>query len=255
MIVLLGSQGASTKIIYHTLKKEFSELPVILEAKESRINIIKRRISRLGFITVFGEVLFMAIVLPFLRWNGGNKRIEEIKKEYELDDSAINSDKLIKVSTVNSDEARQALKELNPKLVVVSGTHIIGKKTLDCVEARFINIHTGITPAFRGLHGGYWALIEGRADLVGTTVHFVDKGIDTGNIIAQATFKISKKDSFVTHPYLHVAVAIPILINAIRSILTNSLEVQSISSNAASKLWSHPTLWGYIGRWFLKGVK
>jgi len=252
-IVLLGKDGPSTRIIYHALKKEFSEISVILEGKVSNTQLLKRRVSKLGMRTVFGQVMFMSIIMPFLRYTG-KKRVEEINQKYDLDDSPIR-DLIINVSSVNSNEARQALQHSNPKLVVVNGTRIIGEKTLSCVNATFINTHAGITPIFRGVHGGYWALVEGQPDLVGTTVHVVDKGIDTGNIIAQAKFEVSTTDSFVTYPYLHTAVAVPILINAIRSILSNTLELQSISSNAASKLWSHPTLWGYIGKWFLKGIK
>jgi folate-dependent phosphoribosylglycinamide formyltransferase PurN len=36
------------------------------------------------------------------------------------------------------------------------------------------------------VHGGYWALAENNPQLVGTTVHFVDTGIDTGEVIEQS---------------------------------------------------------------------
>jgi folate-dependent phosphoribosylglycinamide formyltransferase PurN len=252
-IVLLASDGASTRIVYHALKKEFSDLQVILEKSVPRSKLIQRRISKLGILTVLGQLLFMSIVTPFLRWTD-KKRIEEIKREYGLDDSPI-TESVVNVPSVNSDEARQALQQFNPELVVINGTRIIGRQTLSCVKATFINTHMGITPLFRGVHGGYWALVEGRSDLVGTTVHFVDEGIDTGNIIAQATFKVSPKDSFVTYPFLHIAVALPILINAMRGILTGTLQREGIFSNLPSKLRSHPTLWGYLGKRFLKGIK
>ena len=80
-------------------------------------------------------------------------------------------------------------------------------------------MHAGITPAYRGVHGGYWALAEGRTDLVGTTIHLVDEGIDTGGVIEQASFSPTEADTFVTYPYLHTAAGLPPLIEAVRGIL------------------------------------
>ena len=56
-----------------------------------------------------------------------------------------------------------------------------------------VNVHAGITPRYRGVHGGYWALAERHPEWVGTTVHLVDPGIDTGAILAQATFDVSRR--------------------------------------------------------------
>ncbi len=50
-------------------------------------------------------------------------------------------------------------------------------------------MHAGITLRYRGVHGGYWALAEQHPEWVGTTVHLVDPGIDTGGILAQSTFE------------------------------------------------------------------
>ena len=45
---------------------------------------------------------------------------------------------------------------------MINGTRIISKATLGCVPAVFINTHVGITPTYRGVHGGYWSLVEGE---------------------------------------------------------------------------------------------
>ena len=41
-------------------------------------------------------------------------------------------------------------------------------------------MHAGITPQYRGVHGGYWAVVNNDPEHCGVTIHFVDKGIDTG---------------------------------------------------------------------------
>ena len=74
-----------------------------------------------------------------------------------------------------------------------------------------LNMHAGITPRYRGVHGGYWALAEHHPEWVGTTVHLVDPGIDTGGILAQTTFEVSGEDTIATYPDLHLVHGLPLL--------------------------------------------
>lgn len=252
-VVLLGGDGPSTRIVYHALRREFSPLHVVLEAGVPRSQLLRRRVKTLGPLTVAGQLLFMGTVLPRLR-RSGERRIEEIRRQYGLNDTPIEGP-VHRVPSVNSEEARAFLREIDPVVVVVNGTRIIGRKTLDAVSARFINMHAGITPLYRGVHGGYWALAEGRPELVGTTIHFVDEGIDTGTIIRQATFSVSREDSFATYPYLHTAAGLPILVDAVRAALQGTLRPQEGSLDLPSRLRSHPTLWEYAYPRLTRGVR
>jgi folate-dependent phosphoribosylglycinamide formyltransferase PurN len=118
-----------------------------------------------------------------------------------------------------------------------------------------LNTHAGITPLYRGVHGGYWALAEGRPELAGTTVHFVDEGIDTGRIVDQAFIQVTPDDSFATYPYLHVAAGLSILIPAVERTLAGTLEPRGPRDALPSRLRTHPTLWGYLGTRLRRGVR
>lgn len=252
-VVLLGGDGPSTRIVYHALRREFSPLHVIVEAGVPRGQLLRRRVKTLGPLTVAGQLLFMGAVLPRLRRSGA-RRIEEILRQHGMNDAPIDGP-VHRVPSVNSDEARALLREMDPTIVVVNGTRIIGRKTLDAVPARFINMHAGITPLYRGVHGGYWALAEGRPELVGTTVHFVDEGIDTGTIIRQATFTVGPEDNFITYPYLHTAAGLPILAGAVRAALQGTLKPLEGAGELPSRLRSHPTLWEYLRRRVAAGAR
>ena len=143
------------------------------------------------------------------------------------------------------------LRELGPSVVVVNGTRIIAKSVLGCVNAPFVNIHAGITPQYRGVHGGYWALAEGHPELVGTTVHLVDPGIDTGTVLSRDYFAITPEDSIATYPYLHLAAALPSLEAEVARVRRGlSLEPDDETEPGPSQLFTHPTLWGYLWvRW------
>ncbi len=254
-IVLLAGEGESSNAVYHALVREFGPLTVIQEPDLSWWFILRRRLRRLGYREVAGQVLFALLVVPILRLRGKD-RIATIIQRAGMDVSPIDGP-VLNVATVNADEVRSALQEASPAVVVVNGTRIISKDILGCVSAPFVNLHAGITPQYRGVHGGYWALAEGRPDLVGTTVHLVDQGIDTGAILAQATFDVERADSFVTYPYLHVAAGIPPLVECVRDILAGKGPTPrpSLGGEQASRLRSHPTIWGYLGRRIRRSVR
>lgn len=58
---------------------------------------------------------------------------------------------------------------------------------------KFINMHSALLPAYRGIHGGTWAIINGEK-YHGYTIHRVADGIDNGPIYFQQRIKISDKD-------------------------------------------------------------
>ncbi len=94
----------------------------------------------------------------------------------------------------------KTLQEVNPDLIVLAGyLVVIPESVIDAFENRIINIHPSLIPAFCGT--GYYGLKVHEAALkrgvkvVGATVHFVDKGTDTGPIIMQKAVAVQNGDT------------------------------------------------------------
>jgi len=88
-----------------------------------------------------------------------------------------------------------ALKKAAVELVVLAGfMRIISGVFLEAFPQRIINIHPALLPAFPGLKVQKKALDYG-ARFSGCTVHFVDEGVDTGQIITQAVVPILDSDT------------------------------------------------------------
>ena len=251
-IVLLAGKWDTTPIVYHFLEEHMGVHGFIMEESVSKKEFLKKRIKKLGWLSVGGQLLFQLLVAKPLR-RLSQKRIEEIKKEYGLKDAALETGKAQAVSSVNSEDCLRLLQELQPDLVIVHGTRIISKKILQGINAPFINIHAGITPRYRGSHGAYWALANGDPAHCGVTVHFVDAGIDTGNILAQKKIPVSRKDNFVTYPYIQLAEGLNLLQKVVGELERGERPVVSNQLNSA--LWHHPTIWGYWYKRITKGVK
>jgi methionyl-tRNA formyltransferase len=252
-IVMLVGRDPISNIMYHALSQTFTVDAVIREEKPARAGFLKRRIKKLGFSTVFGQLLFSAAIVPVIAYQS-RRRMQQILSSNNLDTSEIPSGKVIDVPSVNSDLTISELKRLSPTVVVVNGTRIIQEKVLQCVDAVFLNTHAGITPMYRGVHGGYWALACGDAGNCGVTIHKVDKGIDTGSIIAQATIAPRAQDTFATYPLLQTASAVPLLKQAAKDALAGHISAVAPRSSK-SQLWTHPTALQYLKNRIELGVR
>jgi phosphoribosylglycinamide formyltransferase 1 len=81
------------------------------------------------------------------------------------------------------------------ELVVLAGfMRIVRKPLLDAFPGRIMNIHPALLPSFPGLHGQQQA-VDCGVKVSGCTVHFVDRGMDTGPVIIQAVVPVSPEDT------------------------------------------------------------
>jgi phosphoribosylglycinamide formyltransferase-1 len=87
------------------------------------------------------------------------------------------------------------LQEAGVELVVLAGwMRMIKAPLLEAFPHRIINIHPSLLPAFPGLEAWKQALAAGATES-GCTVHYVDEGMDSGEIIAQSAVPIFPGDS------------------------------------------------------------
>ena len=237
-IVFLASDCESSRWVYNALKQDFAFAAVIIEQPISKKTLFKNRIKKIGFFRVLGQAIFSIAVVPMLKSKAKNRRSELIS-QYHLINKDFD-DNVIRVASVNDDLTKTALQNLQPDIVVVNGTRIISKKILACSNALFVNMHVGITPQYRGSHGGYWALRNNDAEHFGTTIHLVDAGVDTGAILKQVFVRPAKEDNFTTYPIIQVAEGI----NALKQVL--KIPFESEKHTQKGKMYYQPTIWQYI---------
>jgi phosphoribosylglycinamide formyltransferase-1 len=88
----------------------------------------------------------------------------------------------------------ESLRAHQVDLVVLAGfNRLLGRELLESFPGRVINIHPALLPAFPGVRAQRQAFDAG-VKIAGCTIHFVDHGIDTGPIIAQAAVPVNDDD-------------------------------------------------------------
>lgn len=92
----------------------------------------------------------------------------------------------------------QALRELKPDLFVAVGyVNLLKDEILAVPRLLAANFHASLLPAYRGKHPLFWALRNGER-WVGLTVHVMDSGLDTGDVLYQVKVRTRKDDSVAT---------------------------------------------------------
>ena len=116
------------------------------------------------------------------------------------------------------------LSRLQPELIVSAGfMKILGPKVLENHLGRIINTHPALLPLFPGAHAVRDAL-EAGVTVTGATVHFVDEGIDTGQIITSQQVMVEPDD---TEALLHERIKVverELLIAVVREIASGKIE-------------------------------
>ncbi|HXJ06034.1 MAG TPA: polysaccharide deacetylase family protein [Candidatus Acidoferrum sp.] len=98
---------------------------------------------------------------------------------------------------LNSPEAAEALRSLDADLGIVLGTRVLRPSTFSVPRMGCLNLHKGKVPDYRGLPPGFWELYDGK-DSAGVTVHFVDAGLDTGDVVGEGAVSIHPRDTPTT---------------------------------------------------------
>jgi methionyl-tRNA formyltransferase len=103
---------------------------------------------------------------------------------------------LLQPSNVNSIDFVNKVKSLTPDLSLsISYNQILRRPIIETASLGFLNFHAGKLPYYRGRNVINWAIINGERE-IGMTAHFVDEGIDTGDIILQRTLPIEWTDTY-----------------------------------------------------------
>ena len=94
------------------------------------------------------------------------------------------------VEDVNRDDFVNWVSEQAPDLIAtISPTQILGARLLAIPRLGCINVHSSYLPLHRGLYPVYWTMASGDED-IGVSIHYLDEGIDTGDIIMQSGFSL-----------------------------------------------------------------
>jgi phosphoribosylglycinamide formyltransferase-1 len=133
--------------------------------------------------------------------------ILQIAKEFGVPNAYLPPGKFrTKLEPTAEESLVQMLQDAAVELVVLAGfMRVLKAPVLTAYPHRILNIHPSLLPKFTGLEAWRQALDAGEA-ITGCTVHYVDDGVDTGEIVAQREVPILPSDTAETlHARIQIA--------------------------------------------------
>jgi methionyl-tRNA formyltransferase len=182
-IILWIGEGANQKALANKIHSKYKIDLIIIESKKT-----KTRLSFSKIVERMADQLFCSDLNN--AWFSMLNKYEESYKNYP-------DTQLIYTNSINNEQVYTDTISLQPDLILVSGTSMIREKLLS-VKPRLgiMNLHTGLSPYVKGgPNCTNWCLANDQFHLIGNTIMWIDKGIDSGNIIATEVTKFTGKES------------------------------------------------------------
>lgn len=111
------------------------------------------------------------------------------------------------VGRPNAGKLAQKIKELSPDILAIYGTSIIPDSVLKLSNNITLNMHTGISPYYRGTACSFWPIHNREPNLVGATIHECTSDIDGGKIFASKKAKLYRDDRSLHHVFARSVLA------------------------------------------------
>jgi methionyl-tRNA formyltransferase len=99
---------------------------------------------------------------------------------------------------INSGNFVSFLREIRPDVVVVLGSSVLKPAVISVPSLATINLHSGLSPYYRGTWSYGWPIVNNEPEYIGVTVHHVNPGIDTGDVIYQTRPVLAEGDDLNT---------------------------------------------------------
>lgn len=200
----------------------------VISTEKSRADLLKREIRKNGFTRTLSKAInrvgahesmdddplkFLreyALSLNLVSWNAPLTKLCEVENiEY------------LRVDNVNSKETVTWIKEREIDIIINAGGGIFRRKIVEAPKIGILNAHMGYLPPFRGMNVLEWSLFYGNR--IGVTLHFIDTGIDTGDILLFREIEIEDGDTIASLRAKSLAVNIDIMIEGIKGLADRTL--------------------------------
>lgn len=190
-LVLLTGNGPEHRYLANRL---CAALPIaaIVTDMHARPPSLRRafRGSALGGVSRIGLYAFRKLVRDQEAQTAALRQIlgEELTAQFPAGQS------LLRIDGVNSQDAIDTVKQIEPDAMLVFGTSIVGPQMLSLANDLAFNLHTGISPRYRGTDCTFWPVVNREPEWLGATVHECTADVDGGAMFETTRASWSSSD-------------------------------------------------------------
>ena len=190
------------KMLIEIIDKRKEDIVGFAYIKNSnRMTIKKNRSKKLYIISLFlimGPVYFIKNVFITMLHKIKivlSKNISFIKSPLVVDYAVRNNIESYTLKSPNNGAFIKELIKKEPDIIINQSMSILKSKLLSIPKIGTLNRHNALLPKNRGRLTPFWVLYKNEKK-TGVSIHFVEEGIDSGDIVIQEEFPVTKKDTF-----------------------------------------------------------
>ena len=249
-IVIWCGPAANQKALAHKIAASFDVKGIVVDMHSGTKK--KRKWARLP-----------AILWDRFRFHKIYNSWKWLMKYYDRKFRGWPSAALLKVPDINNKETEIFTRELQPDLIVVSGTGLIKEPLLSTpVSIGIINLHTGLSPYVKGgPNCTNWCIANNSFQYVGNTIMWLNAGIDAGNIITTETVDIKNANNLNEAHQIVMDHAHGLYLRAIGYLLETEPPFNSVQQNSIdkgklylAKMWTAAKRKALLRNWKRKNI-
>ncbi len=161
----------------------------------------------------------------------GKKLVNTPVKQFALDNGI---EKIYQPEKIKDEEVIKILKNLDADLfVVVAYGQLLSEQVLNIPKYGCINVHGSLLPKYRGAAPIQWSIINGE-EKTGVTIQYMEKGMDSGDMILKEEIIIEKTETYKTLYDKMSIVGAEALIKAIELIETGNVNAEKQNHDEAT---------------------
>ncbi len=190
-VVILTSRGPRHSFFCSELAKHYAVRGILVDERYGFFYRLKAFLKTVGA----NPLEFMRRLKLKRKLQSYEHRDEEIEKKFFPVSELPSGIPVFSSPEPNGPEAIAWIRRFSPDVVVVFGTRLIKDPVLSLAKFGALNIHTGLSPFYRGGQCTFWCLYQNDLEHVGVTIHHLTQRIDGGDILFTAKPEIHEKDT------------------------------------------------------------
>ncbi len=184
-LVALTRDGLEHKYVMNRLCERFDIAAILVDTREYKTTLrgalrpgVRSLLSRAALKVYWRAIGDRQSRVRSLKHMLGTRRTTEWIAQ---------SQRIITIDGINSDRAIETVRGLTPDALLIYGTSIVKAPMLALARNLALNMHTGLSPHYRGTHCAFWPIVNGEPHMLGATVHECTADVDGGQIFETAT--------------------------------------------------------------------
>jgi len=224
VILLLTANGPAHCYVANRLASACSLAAIVVDRGKPKA--LLKRMRYLCRKYSVGQLISLGIVRLVSRIHRDNKqRQKEMFRILgrENCETHLHKDLITYVAGINSKQSFQAITRFKPDYLLVYGTSMVSDRILELAQKGALNMHTGISPYYRGTECEFWPLYNEELDMLGATIHECTSVVDGGAIYEVGHASLDASDRLFSVFARCVKVGADLYVKTVHDILSDTL--------------------------------